>query len=47
VKSCFPSVGECKGVEVGLGGWESGHLHRSLERGGELGEGEKAITFEM
>jgi len=36
VKTPFPSVGECQGVEVGVYGWESEHPLRSMgRRGGE------------
>ena len=50
-KAQCPSVGECQGGEVGVGGWV-GHPHRSRGSedgiegllGGGLGEG---ITFEM
>jgi len=41
VKAHFPSVGECQGVEVGVGGCKWEHLHRSRWRGGGvIGEGE-------
>jgi len=39
LKACFPSVGECQSVEVGVGGVEGKHPHRSRER--EHGRGEK------
>ena len=31
-KACFPSVEECQGAEVGVGGWDWEHLHGSKER---------------
>jgi len=37
VKACFPSVGECQVIEVGVGGREGKHPHRS--QGRSLGEG--------
>lgn len=41
VKTRFPNVGDCQGVEVRVGGWEGEHLY------GRMGEGAKGITFEM
>jgi len=35
VNSCFPSIGECQGVEVGGYRWEWEHLHRSRGMGGD------------
>jgi hypothetical protein len=32
VKAQCPSVGECQGVEVGVGGWTGEHPHRSRGR---------------
>ena len=29
----MPSVGECQGGEVGMGGWVGEHPHRSRDRG--------------
>jgi hypothetical protein len=50
-KSALPSVGECQGGEVGVGGWVGEHSHRSKERGRGKGFAEgkpgKGITFEM
>jgi hypothetical protein len=49
VKAQSPSVGECKGREVGTGGW--GHsLIKARRRdglGGVWGGWRKEITFEM
>jgi len=39
VKSHFPQVGECQGIEVGVGGWEWEHPHRSRSRGRQSGKG--------
>jgi hypothetical protein len=55
VKAWFPSVGECQGGEVGVGGWVGGSRSRLIEAGGGgLGErvsrGEatrKGKTFEI
>jgi len=33
VKALFPSVGECQGVELGVGGREGEHPYRSKGRG--------------
>jgi hypothetical protein len=33
VKDRFPRVGECQGDEVGVGGWEGEHPHRSRGKG--------------
>jgi hypothetical protein len=33
VKTQFPSVVECQGGEVGVGGWEGEHPHRSRRMG--------------
>jgi len=33
VKVHFPSVGECQGLDVGMGGWEGEHPHRRRGRG--------------
>jgi len=42
MKAHFPSVGECQGVEIEVGGWELEHLHRSREcGGGSMGERKK------
>jgi len=38
VKAPFPSVGECLGSEVGVGGWVGEHFYRSRGRG--MGEEE-------
>ena len=38
VKAHFSSVGECMGIEVGVGGWEEEHPHRSRGRGRERKE---------
>jgi len=38
VKAHFPSVGECQGIEVEVGGWEWEHR---VEKGGSMGEGVK------
>ena len=51
MKAQFPSIGECQGSGVGVGGLEREHPHRSREMG--MGEGfpegkpGKGITFEM
>ena len=45
MKACFPTIGECQGTEVGVGGWEREHLHGSKGRG--MGVKGKEITFEM
>jgi hypothetical protein len=53
VKAPWPSVGECQGREVGMGGWVGEwvrkHPHRSRGKGEvEVGrEPGKGITFEM
>jgi hypothetical protein len=52
VKAQCPSVGECQGREVGVGGWVEEHPHRSRGRRGwdrrflegKLGKG---IAFEV
>jgi len=42
LKACFPSVGECQDVEVGVGGWKWEHPHRNGENGErEWEEGER------
>jgi hypothetical protein len=33
IKARCPSVEECQGWEVGVGGWVEEHLHRSWGRG--------------
>jgi len=43
VKACCLSVEEFQCNEVGVGGWEWEHLHRSR---GWMGQGVKGITFE-
>jgi hypothetical protein len=52
VKARCPSVRECQGGEVGVGGWVGEHPHRSRGRedgigGFQRGNLEKGITFEM
>ena len=44
VKTQFPSVGECQGGEVGVGGFVRKHPHRSRVLEGKPG---KVVTFEM
>jgi hypothetical protein len=51
-KARFPSVGECEGGKVGLGGWVGENPHRIRENGGRdrgLVDGKqgRGITFEM
>jgi hypothetical protein len=49
VKTRFPSVGECQGEEVGVGGWVGDHPHRSkrvgYDRGFLEGRPEKGDTI--
>jgi len=33
VKVCFPSVRECQGIDVAMGGWEGQHPHKGRGRG--------------
>lgn len=33
VKACFPSIGECQCVKVGMSGWEWENFHGSRGRG--------------
>ena len=33
VKALCPSIGECQGREVGVGGWMEAHPHRNKRRG--------------
>jgi len=47
VKARFLSVGKCQNTEMGVGGWEGRHPHRSRGRVGRRGETAKGITFEM
>ena len=37
VKAQCPSVGECQGMEAGMGGWVTEHPHRSRGRDNEIG----------
>jgi len=39
LKSCFPSVGECQGVEVGVGGRDGEYLHKEGVKGNEWEKG--------
>jgi len=39
VKAPFPNVGECQGVELGVGGWKWEHPHRSRGKGAGHGRG--------
>jgi hypothetical protein len=55
VKAQCPSVEECQGREVEVGGWVGKHSHRSNGRGNGIGESQgggqellgKELTFEM
>ena len=51
MKAQCPSVGECQGREVGVGGWVGEHLHRSKGKvyglEGFPGDLRKGITFEI
>jgi hypothetical protein len=37
VKAGCPSVGECQGGELGVGGWVEEHTHKSREREDGIG----------
>jgi len=47
VKTHFPNVGECQGVEVEEGGWEWSILIEAGKGGECMGEGRKGITSDV
>ena len=50
VKASFPSVGECQGGEVDVGGWASTIIEEGegrWDRGFAKGKLRKGITFEI